>query len=167
MITIGIDPGLTGAIAMLGHKSEVLHLSDLPTIARGGKLAKVKRQIDPSELAATLRHCAAPFDRNEVLVFIEMVTSIPRQGVGTIFSLGHSAGTIEGVVASLRLPYELVRPQDWKPAVGLKGSAKDGAKEAARAKAMRLYHLPELGRVKDHNRAEAILIARYGWEKYA
>ena len=174
MIIVGIDPGLTGAIAVLGHRAELLRpIEDMPVMQRGAGAAAVKNQVNAAALAEYLRTVLAPYDSNEVRVFIEEAQSMPAavrgkggvvkiiQGGASIFSTGLTAGHIEGVVAALRFPHELVRPNVWKKAVKTAST-----KEQARATATRLYPEASLHRVKDHNRAEALLIARYGHEKY-
>ena len=67
---------------------------------------------------------------------------------------------LRAVVALCNVPYHLVSPVKWKRHFAL-----DSDKERSRALAIRLW--PGVGlfsRVKDHNRAEAALIARYGVE---
>jgi crossover junction endodeoxyribonuclease RuvC len=59
----------------------------------------------------------------------------------------------------------MVTPVTWKKALGLPGGAKN--KGVVRARAQRLYPQAPLTRVMDHNRAEAIMIARYGYEQHA
>jgi crossover junction endodeoxyribonuclease RuvC len=64
------------------------------------------------------------------------------------------------VVLALGVPLYLVAPTKWKPHFSL-GSDK----EKARALALRLWPTSvHFGRKKDHNRAEAALLARYGAE---
>jgi crossover junction endodeoxyribonuclease RuvC len=67
---------------------------------------------------------------------------------------------IWGIAIGLGIPVELVVPATWKSHYGLKGSDK----ELSRLKCAKL--MPEAGRFimrkMDHNRAEAILLARYG-----
>ena len=93
-------------------------------------------------------------------MFIENVHARPGQGVTGMFSLGVSLGSVLGVIAALRLPYTLINPGQWKRRAGLTGKPKD----ASRARALQLH--PELAerlsRKKDHGRAEAVLIARFG-----
>jgi hypothetical protein len=67
------------------------------------------------------------------------------------------------VIATLGLSFELVRPAKWKKTMGLTDE-----KGMARAKAVQMFpnvgHL--LSRVKDHNRAEALLLAEYGCRQH-
>lgn len=162
MIIAGIDIGLTGAIATLGHKSELLGLDDMPVMQRGAGKAKVKNQVNPTELAALLHEHLKHHDKNEILVIIELVAAMPKQGVSTMLSLGHTAGIIEGVVATKGYPHRLVSPQAWKKAMKITAN-----KEAGRAMAQRLYPQAVLNLMKHHNRAEAILLALYGQQTYA
>lgn len=151
MMTLGIDPGLTGALALLDAAGQVVILHDLPTLHRG--TGKVKRELDPAGLAHLLR----PHAGSIALAVVEGVASRPGQGVASMFSLGHSLGVIHGVMGALCIPWQPVTPSVWKKAAGLSSD-----KEAARAQASKLFPDMELHRIKDHNRAEALLIARYG-----
>lgn len=148
---IGIDPGLTGAIAILDDHGGLLSLEDLPVIANGKGSARVTRQLDPAGLAKLLPPCT-----KGISVALERVAARPGQGVASVFSLGDSFGCIRGVLAALELPVEIVTPATWK-----KHHQLGSDKEQARAKAIQLYPHADLHRVKDHNRSEATLIARW------
>ena len=160
MIIIGIDPGLSGAIAQLGHRGDLIALHDMPIMMRGGGKSFIKNQVSPAGLAQLLREMIKGEDKIAVHVFIELVASGGGQGVASMFSFGHTAGSIEATVATLGLAMTLVPPTQWKRAMNL---TKD--KNHARAQAARLYPEASVHRVKDHNRAEALLIARYGWNQ--
>jgi crossover junction endodeoxyribonuclease RuvC len=134
-------------------------LQDMPTMLIGKGTGKVKRQIDAAGLAVILRDSSMGF-RDETIVIVEKVSSMPGQGVSSVFSLGDSFGVIRGVCAALRLPVHFVAPATWKKHFGL-GSDK----EEARARAINLFPDASLARKKDHGRAEAILIALYGSRK--
>lgn len=153
MIVIGIDPGLTGAIAAL-RDGAVMALADLPTMANGKGKSKVKRQINP----ATLIFMLSRFKGTDAVCCVERVASMPGQGVAGIFSFGHTCGCIFASCAANGLPVEMVTPRIWKKFYNL---GKD--KDVTRTKAIELYPLKKLARKKDHNRAEAILIARWYW----
>lgn len=163
MILVGIDPGLTGAIAFLGHKGEYLGVHDIPTMARMGPKAFVKNQVNGAALEELLAGELGAYDKNEIRVFVETPIAFPGQHVATTAAAFLTAGIIEGVVAARHYPHELVAPKDWKRAIGL--PAKGDLKQTARARAVRLFPQAPLGRVRDHNRAEALLIAKYGHER--
>lgn len=164
MIVIGIDPGLSGALAMI-DRNGLAALADMPVMARGAG-GYVKRQVNGAELASLLGHWMLEHERNEIVVVLELVGAMPRQGTSSVFSLGLSAGIVEGVLMAKRLRHELVAPQVWKRAMKVRGPRRR-QKELARSLAQRLYPGADLTRVKDHGRAEAILIARYGWQQWA
>ena len=166
MILIGIDPGLTGAMAMLGHRGEFLHVEDIPTMQRmaGPAKGRVMNQVNWGATRELLQTWLVNYDRGEIHAVIELPIAFPGQDVRSVAASHLTAGHLEGVVHSLHLAHTLVPPRDWKQALKLTSS-----KEQARASAIRRWPdaAPLLSRVKDHNRAEALLIARYGHEKLA
>jgi crossover junction endodeoxyribonuclease RuvC len=150
--SIGIDPGLSGAIAIISTES--LKIFDMPTmtVERNGK---AKRQVSASELAEMLylysgRDCHA---------YCERVGAMAGQGVTSVFSFGRSFGMIEGILAAFKMPVTFVPPATWVKAVG-RGQGKD----ASRARAMELFpsDQDQFKRVKDDGRADAALIAHWG-----
>lgn len=152
-IVLGFDPGQTGAIAAYDGTT-ITGLIDMPTMSR---MHGSGRQVDPYTLAtAVIDLCAG---RNATAV-IEAVSAKTGQGVSSMFRFGESVGVVLGVLGALQMPVRWVTPQRWKKAAGLVGKDKD----AARSLAIQLH--PEvadmLTRKNDHNRGEAILIARFG-----
>lgn len=162
MIVIGVDPGLTGAIGMLGHRAEYLNVADMPTMTRLGKKAHVQRQVNGAALSELLKEWLHDYDANEIHCFVEMPIAFPGLHVAAVAASFHAAGVIEGVIAARHYAHTLVRPTDWKKALRLAAT-----KEQARALAVRLFPEASLHRVKDHNRAESLLIAKYGHELVA
>lgn len=146
---IGIDPGITGAVAILADDLSLVDLFDMPIMA----LSKGKNQVNASGLATILK-----VDSQPSTAYLEAVSAMPGQGVSSMFSFGTSYGIVQGVLAALSIPVVLVRPQVWKTRAGLKGKDKD----MARTLAIRLYPTADLSRRKDIGRADALLIARYG-----
>ena len=162
MLIIGIDPGLSGAVACLDHRG-LRSLEDIPIMSRSGR-GFVKHQINGAGLATLLKDQIAEHGdgKDALCVYIELVNAMAGQGRSSIASLGMTVGMIEGVVVALGLPHQYVTPQTWKKHYKL-----DSDKERARALAQRFYPNASITRKKDHNRAEAILIARYGYEQTA
>jgi len=159
MLQIGIDPGLSGAIAFI-RDGVVTHIVDMPIAAKvhgSGNMVDALALKDAISWSAGL---AGLITEGIVNVHIEAVSAMPGQGVTSTFGFGHTAGVIEAVVACMKLPRWYWRPQQWKKLAGISGKDKD----AARTVASRLY--PEiaskLARKKDDGRAEAVLIAHYG-----
>lgn len=170
IIVIGVDPGLTGALALMTHNG-LQACRDIPIMLKGNGGGAVKNQIDPGALDELLRSWTSGHEKNEFMVEIESQGPVRLPGNkilggASAFSLAYTAGVIEGVVAALRLPREFVAPAIWKKALGLTAKGPD-KKALARAMAARYYPEADFTLVKSHNRAEAALIARYGYERHA
>lgn len=162
MIVLAVDPGLSGAVAVV-RDARLLAVVDLPAEAVIGA-PFVKNRIACAELAVVLRELRAEHSDGAELAVVEQVAAMPKQGTASTFSLGDTAGAIRGVLAALGMPHRFVPPKVWKAHFGL---GKD--KDQARTVASQLFpqHAAQWLRVRDHNRAEAALIGRYGWEKFA
>ena len=144
---IGIDPGVTGAIAIItGRMSTVI---DIP-VEISGK-GKVKKRVNACAMGDVLKLC------HRETLYLEKTSSMPGQGVASMYSMGDTYGSIRGVAAALGIEVVEVRPQDWKAYYGLK---KD--KNLALSLARIMFPTAELHLQKHHNRAEALLIAAYG-----
>jgi len=166
MRVIAIDIGLTGAIASVDTRGNS-RIDDIPTLSAEEPSKQAKRRIDGAGLAEILR-AHVPADDTAMLL-IEDVQARPfgRQNgaehgnsMQSQGSLMRSRGVVEGVADCLRLKITVVQPQVWKKFFGLIGKPKD----QARLVAIDLYeqHGKELGRKKDGNRADALLIAHWG-----
>ena len=153
MKIIGIDPGLSGAIAIL-EDNKVLNIFDMPVMAEG---KKNKRQLNSAQLVNIIRDNTASID--EVAVVVEQVNAMPGQGVTSMFNFGQTFGAIKGVCAALNLPIFFVRPSKWKKHFDLINSSKD----SSRTKAIEMYPSlsNQLSKKKDVNKSDAILIARF------
>lgn len=119
MIITGIDPGQHGAIVTLdnGVPVEWMHMP----VLKDGKHC----WVDGTELA---RFLSAPTPDT---VRIELVHSIPGNGVAGMFSFGKMAGGVETAMGVLGLPWSTVTPQEWKKQFGLIGKDKDASRALA------------------------------------
>ncbi|RYF46534.1 MAG: hypothetical protein EOO27_39190 [Comamonadaceae bacterium] len=166
MMFVGIDPGLTGACAVVGPQG-LRGVFDLPTmpIPGVGPKAMVQRKIDGRAFCnELLRLC--PAGEAKPTIVIEAVGTMggANNAVQTQGSLLRSLGALETVAECLRLPVLYVSPQTWKRRYGLidsKLSLKDRKAKAMDAARSCFPACTDIARAKDHNRAEAILIARY------
>jgi crossover junction endodeoxyribonuclease RuvC len=156
--TIGIDPGLTGAIALVSA-GKLLEVEDLWPCANGNATGKMRSHLDVARLVAVLRDWSRRHDfaQRSVAVFLERVIPMPGMPSTSIATLYEASGAIRGALVALGHDVELVTPHQWKKLFGLKSD-----KTEARARCALLYPHAPVTRVKDHNRAEAILIAHYG-----
>ena len=121
MKILGIDPGLSGAIAIL-EKKKVLNLFDMPVMAEG---KKNKRQLNSAQLVRIIKDNTEK--NEEIVVVVEQVNAMPGQGVTSMFNFGQTFGAIKGVCAALELPIFFVRPSKWKKYFELINSSKDSA----------------------------------------
>lgn len=160
MNVVGIDPGNSGAIvdlAVVGDKLRYAAVFDMPLTKTPGK----KNKIDPEKLVSIIKHCK----QDNTIFVLEQVNASPNQGTVSAFTFGVGYGLIVGAVLSVGADLVLVRPQEWKRYHGLIGSAKDDAR------AVCTDRYPDFGgeflaRKKDVDRADALLIAEYGWHKH-
>ena len=153
MKIIGIDPGLSGAIAIL-EDNKVLNIFDMPVMAEG---KKNKRQLNSAQLVNIIRGNTVSED--EAVVIVEQVNAMPGQGVTSMFNFGQTFGAIKGVCAALNLPIFFVRPSKWKKYFELINASKD----SSRTKVIEMYPSlsNQLSKKKDVNKSDAILIARF------
>lgn len=163
-IIVGIDPGLSGAAAALqGADSDgpefIMDAIDLPTMEDGSK-----NQIDDMALRRWLLMI------NPTKVIIENVQPMPsipgaggvRRSMGSAssFRFGVAVGQARATVRGLSIEPEFVHPQVWKRWFDLKGGDKEGSRQLALTMWPVSAYL--LKRKMDHQRAEAMLIAKYG-----
>ncbi len=156
MRIFGIDPGLSGAIAVLENEV-VLDIIDLPVMAEG---KKNKRQLNSAQLSQYISKNVENIHKTSVVV--EQVNAMPGQGVTSMFNFGQTFGAIKGISATLKLPIYFVRPSKWKKHFDLINSSKD----ASRTKAIEIYPslAEKLSKKKDVNKSDAILIGRFFYE---
>ena len=153
MRIFGIDPGLSGALAILDNK-KIVDIIDLPTMTDG---KKNKRQLNSAHLSQYIKNNIIEIENSVVIV--EQVNAMPGQGVTSMFNFGQTFGAIKGVCAALGLPIFFVRPSKWKKHFELINSSKD----SSRTKAIEMYPSlsNDLSKKKDVNKSDAILIARF------
>jgi crossover junction endodeoxyribonuclease RuvC len=155
---LGLDPGTHGAIAALGG-GEVALLEDLPVHVLAAKGRGDRAELDVHTLHAWI----ADLGRIEH-AFVERVTARPGNGSVSMFRFGQAVGAISATLAVMEIPTTFVLPRVWQHHHGI-GPTQD----AARQRAVQLYPqiAPRLARKADGNRADALLIARYGQQVLA
>ena len=158
MKIIGIDPGLSGAIAVL-ENNKVLNIFDMPVMSEG---KKNKRQLNSALLVTLIKENIN--NGEEVSVVVEQVNAMPGQGVTSMFNFGQSFGILKGICSAMQLPMYFVRPAKWKKYFNLINSEKDASR--TRAIEMFPYFSSQLSKKKDSNKADAILIASFYHETY-
>jgi hypothetical protein len=152
---LAIDPGLHGACALFDPDARIVMTYDIPTftVTTNGKQRK---HLDIHPLmkwiqAATLIARAA---------IIEQPNALPKQGVASAFTFGKVCGHLEHALYQSGLPLTLVKPATWKAKMGITAD-----KDACRKRASELFpaSAEQWTRKGGHDRAEAALLAYYGW----
>jgi len=163
MIIIGIDPGLSGAIAV--KTSTGWFLVDMPTLTT--VVGKKKRAIyDQGLLLDKLRRCARP--GVHTVAYVEEVGGMPGQSAPRAFNFGFGCGLIRMALVASGIAIEPVRPQEWKSALRV---PKDKRASIARACELLPYIADRFdGRsggseAQRSGRAEAAMIALYGSQR--
>jgi crossover junction endodeoxyribonuclease RuvC len=141
---VGIDPGLTGALAY--------YTPDHPSFVTCEDMPVVANTVNAAILASRIRQM------RPTVAVVEIASTRPGLSSQSVLKTGTGYGVILGVLAALEIPTHLVTPQTWKKHFKL-----DSDKDKSRALATRLW--PEFAerfaRVKDDGRAEAALLARW------
>ena len=154
MLILGIDPGFTGAIALVDSTAgKLISVVDMPTF----KNKKGKVETNHISLFNLLNPGSA-----NVTAVLEFVASRPNQSSQSTFRFGQGYGAIEMALAAHRIPIQYVTPSKWKAHFGL-------SKDKGVSLSLAIQRFPDQSdsfrRVKDNGRAEAALIALYGKEK--
>lgn len=153
---LGIDPGQTGALAIYNPKHGRVTVADIPTLALTVNKS-VKHIIDLAAIKEWL--CTHEILINHVVM--EKPTAMPKQGITSAFNFGWTNGGLTGViVGALAVRLTLIPPATWKRAMKLTDD-----KDACRLRASQLFpeDAPKWQRKKDDGRAEAALLAYYGY----
>lgn len=142
-LIVGVDPGLSGAIALLDVDGNLVDVYDMPVVD-GHISAAILASYEGWRTTPTRFHAV-----------VEDVHAMPGQGVTSMFTFGRGVGVIEGTFGALGVPVTRVTPQKWKRSFGL---GKDKGESRRRALELWPAHASKFARVKDDGRAEAALI---------
>jgi crossover junction endodeoxyribonuclease RuvC len=98
-----------------------------------------------------------------MLAMVERQGARPGQGVSSTFVSATAFGSLLATLQIAGCSLELVTAASWKAALG--GLSKD--KQASLDRARLLYPGASLDRMKDHGRAESLLLAHYARTRVA
>lgn len=174
MISIGIDPGKHGAMAMINGDS--VSVQPIPTIL-GGKGARVEydlvmiRNWLVMAKSFTLEVMAKSLNVQDIWVYVEKAQPLPKSFGGGIanFERGRCTGWA-WMLTALSIPYQLVPPRTWQK-VMFAGTPGADTKQRSIIAAQRLYPdvsllRTERSRKPDHGMSDALLIAEFGRRKH-
>ena len=134
---LGIDPGKSGGIAIVGHDLESVSAYKMPDTER--------------DLLELVRFVAEPGTR----AVIEKVGATPQMGVVSSFTFGRSLGALRMALIASGVPFESVAPGVWQRKLGC---LTKGDKNVSKRRAQELYPSIKV----THAIADALLIATYG-----
>lgn len=127
MAYLGIDPGLTGGLALVNGAGllQVKRMSELCINGRNPKLsgALLAKWLQSQRAAL---HTITP---EPILVFLELAQAFPDQGSASGFNYGTTFGIVIGTVEALGFPLAFVAPVKWKKDLGLIRQPKDASRQ--------------------------------------
>ena len=138
---IGVDPGKTGAAALITDEGnhEIL---DYPG--------------SPSLIVETFMEWESKY--NITMAALETVSARPGQGVVSMFTFGRNLGAWEGIISTFEIPFMMPTPRQWQKGI-IDQKAGGDTKERSLNTARRLFPDASLSRKKDHGRSDALLLA--------
>lgn len=138
---IGVDPGMTGAVAIIGPNNVDV--------------------FDFENRAALLALHDLVLKDGDAFAFVEKVGVMPRQGISTSGKFMRATGIAVGWLEALAIPFEEISPTKWQRRVFDSGARTGDNKKDSLNLARKLFPsmMMRLKRKKDHNRADALLIA--------
>ncbi len=158
MRVLGIDPGLSGGLAVVsdgpGTRILLIEAIDVPVIGEAAK-----ERVDVAKVIEFLQRLKPDS------AFIERAQAMPDQGASSGFKYGRAVGALEACVIGMQIPLTVIESSAWKKTHGLSnaGAKPNVVKENSRQRAVQLFPMAPWFPLKGHhNRAEASLIARYG-----
>lgn len=156
-LIIGIDPGINGAIAVVDiEQMRCVAVEDLPAFKKASAYRKSGEMshLDVHKLAMIVDS----YVKHTCMAIIEEPGAMPRQGLSSTYRFGHACGQCHGVLAANYLTTIPVKPNVWKPALGLSGD-KSTSVDLARETFIGSKNWFRFK--KHHDRAEAALLVLY------
>ena len=133
---LGIDPGVTGAFALMEKDQTIPYRSNFDDIQTCIHTLRDYQTSYGIELAA-----------------IEDVHSSPQMGVKSSFTFGKNYGEWLGALHALAIPHVLVTPRKWQKALF--------DKESTDSIAFCGRNFPQIAWKKNHNITDAVCLALY------
>ena len=161
---MGIDPGLTGAFAVIDDKHA--YTSPIPThwdvvagVTKNGN-PKYRRRYSEMEIRNYLRAC------KDAIVTLEKQSPRPHDGTTSGFSTAYGYGLFKGMLLGLfENPPFAPRPEMWQKEFfehDKNKNTKEQSIEAAKQLFPKVSLLrSERARIPDHNLADALLLAEW------
>lgn len=151
-VSIGIDPGYTGAIAIITN-SNPYFVYDMPVIKIG-----TKTELDMVGIKSLLEG----YKNHETSIYLEKAQAMPGQGISSTANYIKGYGQIIGLLFGMGISFSLVHPVTWKNKM-MRDMPKEKNSSVIRCQQIYPRFSEQFLKLKKHHgRADAILIAVYG-----
>lgn len=152
-VILGVDPGVTGALAFV-HNDKIVGIIDQSAWCNAHQpyvelRAMLKHLWKPGRVVIEQQHARATRDAHGKVV----------QGIASTWNYAEHYGILLGCLAAYDVPIHEVDPGVWKGSMHLD---RDKRKSLELARETWPASKDTFKRIKDHGRAEAALLARYG-----
>jgi myo-inositol catabolism protein IolC len=139
MFFLGVDPGQSGAIAVIDEFGAYVSHLKLKDATERDVWSWIEDVTNDADVRAV----------------VESVHSMPKQGVSSSFKFGFNAGFLRGLLVAAAIPFDVATPQRWMKELGcMSGGDKNRTKQAAE----RMW---PVGVKITHANADALLIAEF------
>jgi len=145
-IIIGIDPGKSGAAAILRPSCSV-------------EIVRFEKNTE-ADIASRFFSACQVSNGIPAIAYLEQVGAMPGNAGSSMFVFGESFGFIRGLLVAYGIPYVRVTPKKWQKAVGFTGKMDKGDRKKA-LKQLAQQYFPSIEKMTN-DMADAILIAHYG-----
>lgn len=144
-IFIGIDPGQSGGIAYVSEDQMDAGAIKMPDTDQD--LLDYLEEVD---------------QKGQCHACLELVHSMPKQGVSSSFTFGEGYGKLQMALMAMKIPFTKVTPNKWQKELGCQSK---GDKNVTKARAQEIFTKLTGGEspIKiTHAIADALLLAEYG-----
>lgn len=155
MIYFGVDPGISGALAVISDNT--VEFYDCPTAKTG---PRGRNETDLVALNQLVHEVLQPVPAHGI---VEHVTAnATRKSVTASFNFGGNWWAWRAMLTSYDVPHDIVKPQEWQRIIGI-------PKKSDKDRHLLLAHqlFPGAGIGKNHNRADALLMAEVARRQHA
>ena len=162
MIILGVDPGLSGALALLDcearRRPRLVSTIDMPVVGEDAR-----RRVWIAPLTEWLIENPKP-----EVAFVERAQAFPEQNASSGFLYGRAVGYVEAAILCCGVRLRTAEPSVWKRQMGLARKPEDKTKTNLKAASLALARAAfddvgeRLSLAKHENRAEAMLIGAFG-----
>lgn len=164
IVHIGVDPGLNGGIGVINSDGKILHLWAMPIL----KSTKSKREYDILKIVKIFELIKRKYEN--INVILEKATIIPISGSKSIASTFFCNGIFQGILTSLKIPYQISMARLWQKVIFVGMNHKD-TKQASIMFCQRKYpeqdfRPTERSKNPSDGLTDAICMANYSLQQY-